>query len=124
LAAPAGALSRPTAHPHDGGGATLYLGSDLEDDQHAERGDGRGLQGRQYAYMLSWRLGLKTTDIYRDGSKLSQPLVASLLGGEEAAEDLFEQSPAPARVRPGSCRTEPVTGPRIAYLQVTTFNRR
>jgi len=34
-------------HPHDGGGATLYLGSDLEDDQHAERGDGRGLQGRQ-----------------------------------------------------------------------------
>jgi ribonucleoside-diphosphate reductase alpha chain len=29
------------------------------------------------AYMLSWRLGLKATALYRDGSKLSQPLAAS-----------------------------------------------
>jgi ribonucleoside-diphosphate reductase alpha chain len=26
------------------------------------------------AYMLSWRLGLKANALYRDGSKLSQPL--------------------------------------------------
>jgi ribonucleoside-diphosphate reductase alpha chain len=28
------------------------------------------------AYMLSWRLGLKANALYRDGSKLSQPLNA------------------------------------------------
>ena len=30
------------------------------------------------AYMLSWRLGLKANALYRDGSKLSQPLNAQL----------------------------------------------
>ena len=50
------------------------------------------------AYMLSWRLGLKATALYRDGSKLSQPLASSLLGDDEEAEeraaDMFAQSPA------------------------------
>jgi len=50
------------------------------------------------AYMLSWRLGLKATALYRDGSKLSQPLASSLFGddddAEERAADLFAQSPA------------------------------
>ncbi|HEY1258979.1 MAG TPA: vitamin B12-dependent ribonucleotide reductase [Stellaceae bacterium] len=50
------------------------------------------------AYWLSWQLGLKATALYRDGSKLSQPLAAGLFGEEEEAEDaaavLFEQSPA------------------------------
>jgi ribonucleoside-diphosphate reductase alpha chain len=50
------------------------------------------------AYLLSWRLGLKATALYRDGSKLSQPLAASLFGEGEAAEeeaaDLFARSPA------------------------------
>jgi ribonucleoside-diphosphate reductase alpha chain len=50
------------------------------------------------AYWLSWRLGLKATALYRDGSKLSQPLAASLLGDDEEAEEraaeLFAQSPA------------------------------
>ncbi len=50
------------------------------------------------AYMLSWRLGLKATALYRDGSKLSQPLASNLLGddeeAEERAEELFAQSPA------------------------------
>jgi ribonucleoside-diphosphate reductase alpha chain len=45
------------------------------------------------AYMLSWKLGLKANALYRDGSKLSQPLSALLLTGEagdphEAAEAL------------------------------------
>ncbi|MEK9673126.1 MAG: vitamin B12-dependent ribonucleotide reductase [Rhodospirillaceae bacterium] len=31
------------------------------------------------AYMMSWRLGLKANALYRDGSKLSQPLQAALL---------------------------------------------
>ena len=31
-------------HPHDGGGAAVHLGRDLQDHQHAERRHGRGLQ--------------------------------------------------------------------------------
>ncbi|MGB0683530.1 MAG: vitamin B12-dependent ribonucleotide reductase [Magnetovibrionaceae bacterium] len=40
----------------------------------------------QEAYMLSWRLGLKANALYRDGSKLSQPLNAALLDEEDLAE--------------------------------------
>ncbi len=39
------------------------------------------------AYMQSWRLALKANALYRDGSKLSQPLNASLLADEEDEED-------------------------------------
>jgi ribonucleoside-diphosphate reductase alpha chain len=50
------------------------------------------------AYMLSWRLGLKATALYRDGSKLSQPLASNLFGDDDEAEDkaaeFFAQSPA------------------------------
>ena len=35
------------------------------------------------AYMLSWRLALKANALYRDGSKLSQPLNAQVLGIDE-----------------------------------------
>ena len=37
------------------------------------------------AYMLSWRLGLKANALYRDGSKLSQPLSSGLV--EDIEED-------------------------------------
>ena len=39
------------------------------------------------AYLLSWRLGLKANALYRDGSKLSQPLNAQLLADEEEEQD-------------------------------------
>jgi ribonucleoside-diphosphate reductase alpha chain len=39
------------------------------------------------AYMLSWRLGLKANALYRDGSKLSQPLSSGLLENDAEAED-------------------------------------
>jgi ribonucleoside-diphosphate reductase alpha chain len=39
------------------------------------------------AYMLSWKLALKANALYRDGSKLSQPLNASLIADEEDDED-------------------------------------
>ncbi len=43
------------------------------------------------AYVLSWRLGLKANALYRDGSKLSQPLNSQLIADEEEeAEDAFE----------------------------------
>ena len=47
------------------------------------------------AYEMSWRLGLKANALYRDGSKLSQPLSAMALGDDMAAnDDLAEMSPA------------------------------
>jgi ribonucleoside-diphosphate reductase alpha chain len=52
------------------------------------------------AYMLSWRLGLKSNALYRDGSKLSQPLSALLVESDEEDEDAVEtlvQLSAPAR---------------------------
>ena len=39
------------------------------------------------AYLLSWRLGLKANALYRDGSKLSQPLAAIALGDDEIEDD-------------------------------------
>jgi len=51
------------------------------------------------AYLMSWKLGLKANALYRDGSKLSQPLNAQLLADEdedadEAVEDLLAATPA------------------------------
>src|SRR5919106_2401186 len=43
------------------------------------------------AYMLSWKLALKANALYRDGSKLSQPLNSALIADEEEdAEDAVE----------------------------------
>ncbi|MFN4212083.1 MAG: vitamin B12-dependent ribonucleotide reductase, partial [Devosia sp.] len=39
------------------------------------------------AYMLSWRLALKANALYRDGSKLSQPLNSSVLAAADDDED-------------------------------------
>ena len=41
----------------------------------------------QAAYKLSWKLGLKAIALYRDGSKLSQPLSAGVLVEEEEEEE-------------------------------------
>ncbi len=51
------------------------------------------------AYLLSWRLGLKANALYRDGSKLSQPLNAQLIEDEDEEEDApeFAQLPAAAK---------------------------
>jgi len=42
------------------------------------------------AYMLAWRLGLKATALYRDGSKLSQPLNSQLISDDDEEEDAIE----------------------------------
>ncbi|QGM45611.1 vitamin B12-dependent ribonucleotide reductase [Methylocystis heyeri] len=41
----------------------------------------------EQSYLLSWRLALKANALYRDGSKLSQPLSAQLIAGDEEDED-------------------------------------
>ena len=56
--------------------------------------NGATVQDCADAYMLSWRLGLKANALYRDGSKLSQPLAAALLSDDPVEDDPAE---APAR---------------------------
>jgi len=52
------------------------------------------------AYLLSWKLALKANALYRDGSKLSQPLNSQLIADEDDEEDTVEaflERPAAAR---------------------------
>jgi ribonucleoside-diphosphate reductase alpha chain len=48
----------------------------------------------QKAYELSWSLGVKANALYRDGSKLSQPLAASLVEDDEDAAEILESGSA------------------------------
>ena len=47
------------------------------------------------AYLLSWKLGTKANALYRDGSKLSQPLASKLVEDENAEDDLLAEEPSP-----------------------------
>src|SRR5260370_11543072 len=52
------------------------------------------------SYMLSWNLALKANALYRDGSKLSQPLNSQVLGDDEEEDDgieAFMEKPMAAR---------------------------
>jgi ribonucleoside-diphosphate reductase alpha chain len=52
------------------------------------------------AYLLSWKLALKANALYRDGSKLSQPLQSQLIAEEEEDDHVIEafiDKPAAAR---------------------------
>ncbi|MGV6847214.1 MAG: vitamin B12-dependent ribonucleotide reductase, partial [Marinibacterium sp.] len=44
----------------------------------------------QRAYELSWSLGVKANALYRDGSKLSQPLAAALVEDDDEAAEVLE----------------------------------
>ncbi len=56
------------------------------------------------AYLLSWKLALKANALYRDGSKLSQPLNSQLLADdEEEADDVAAELVA---TRPAAARAE------------------
>jgi ribonucleoside-diphosphate reductase alpha chain len=52
------------------------------------------------AYLLSWKLGLKANALYRDGSKLSQPLNSQLIADEDEEDEAIEafiEKPTAAR---------------------------
>jgi ribonucleoside-diphosphate reductase alpha chain len=52
------------------------------------------------AYLLSWKLALKANALYRDGSKLSQPLASQLIADEDEDDHVIEafiEKPAAAR---------------------------
>jgi ribonucleoside-diphosphate reductase alpha chain len=55
------------------------------------------------AYELSWRLALKANALYRDGSKLSQPLQSQLLADDDDDDQTLEALTAdnPAQMRAG-----------------------
>ena len=57
------------------------------------------------AYMLSWQLGLKANALYRDGSKLSQPLAAAL--ETEITIDEDDEAIAAPAVHAEAARPEP-----------------
>ncbi len=53
----------------------------------------------QAAYELSWSLGTKANALYRDGSKLSQPLAAALIEDDEAAEETLASGSSDAKAK-------------------------
>ncbi|MCF6233600.1 MAG: vitamin B12-dependent ribonucleotide reductase [Rhodobacteraceae bacterium] len=48
------------------------------------------IQDCQKAYELSWSLGIKANALYRDGSKLSQPLASALIEDDDDAAEILE----------------------------------
>jgi ribonucleoside-diphosphate reductase alpha chain len=53
----------------------------------------------QEAYERSWAKGVKANALYRDGSKLSQPLAAALVKDDDEAAEIFETGSAPEKAQ-------------------------
>jgi len=53
----------------------------------------------QRAYELSWSLGVKANALYRDGSKLSQPLSSALIDEDDDLEETLNEAPAGERAQ-------------------------
>jgi len=60
-----------------------------------------GIEDCNAAYLLSWSLGVKANALYRDGSKLSQPLSSALIDDEDAddLEDALNNAPSGERAQ-------------------------
>ncbi len=79
------------------------------------------VQDCEEAYMLSWKLGLKANALYRDGSKLSQPLNSQLLADDEEEQEtvleaLDTEQPVAARA---SLLAEKITGHVLEQERIT-----
>lgn len=53
----------------------------------------------QEAYERSWKMGVKANALYRDGSKLSQPLAAALVEDDDEAADILETGSLPEKAQ-------------------------
>ena len=71
------------------------------------------------AYELSWSLGVKANALYRDGSKLSQPLSASLIEDDEDLEEVLAEAPVAERV---TVLAEKIVE-KIIYKEIERANR-
>jgi ribonucleoside-diphosphate reductase alpha chain len=67
------------------------------------------------SYMLSWRLGLKANALYRDGSKLSQPLASQVLEGVDD-EDIEESVVENIVAQPQAARTSVLTERIVEHI--------
>ncbi|WP_152045795.1 vitamin B12-dependent ribonucleotide reductase [Aureimonas psammosilenae] len=75
------------------------------------------------AYMLSWKLALKANALYRDGSKLSQPLNASLIEDEEDEDDLVEETAAALAQAPAAAKAAEVAERIVERIVERTVER-
>ena len=57
------------------------------------------------AYLLSWKLALKANALYRDGSKLSQPLQSQIIADEDDEDDALESGVQAFIDKPQAART-------------------
>ncbi len=71
------------------------------------------------AYELSWSLGIKANALYRDGSKLSQPLASALVADDEEAEEILATGSAPEKA---TMLAEKIVE-RIIYKEIIRTNR-
>src|SRR6267154_2416506 len=75
------------------------------------------------AYLLSWKLALKANALYRDGSKLSQPLQSQLIADDEEEDDsqdavqTFIEKPQAARAAAAAERIVEKVVERITVLR-------
>ncbi len=76
------------------------------------------------AYMLSWRLALKANALYRDGSKLSQPLNASLIADADEDDDALEAFVAMPGAARAAALAERVVEKIVERVQVTRDRER
>ncbi len=85
----------PQAHIHMMGAAQPFISGSISKTinlpQHASISD------IQDAYLSSWKLGLKCNALYRDGSKLSQPLNTSIDDSVWEEEEIVEEEQEQAR---------------------------
>jgi len=61
------------------------------------------------AYIQSWKLGLKANALYRDGSKLSQPLQSQLIADEDEDDDAQDNVLAAFLDKPAAARATGLT---------------
>ena len=77
------------------------------------------------AYMLSWRLGLKANALYRDGSKLSQPLNSQLIEDDgEEEEDGVEALVAMSATAKAAHLSERIVEKIVERVQVERTRER
>jgi ribonucleoside-diphosphate reductase alpha chain len=77
------------------------------------------------AYMLSWKLALKANALYRDGSKLSQPLNSQLIADDDEDEDALEQlMEKPMAARTAADLTEKIVERVVERIVVCATARR
>ncbi len=71
------------------------------------------------AYELSWSLGVKANALYRDGSKLSQPLSSALIEDDDELEAALTEAPVAERV---TVLAEKIVE-KVIYREIEKVNR-